>query len=171
MEQVIYHYTTLEYFVKIIESGVLKVSDFERSNKVKPAACWLSLNPIWENTASKAIKNNETGETATLAFEEQHEILGCARFVLPFKKHELCTWAKYKYASNTPIKLFENMTTFGFQKGSNPTDWYASFNSIPLTDVLAFEIWDGSDWVNHNDDLEDAITLQYERLNAVTFNA
>jgi hypothetical protein len=131
MEQVIYHYTTIENFRKIIESGVLKVSDFERRIKVKPAACWLSLNPIWENTASKAIKNNETGETATLAFEEQHELLGCARF--------------------------EYMTTLGIQQGSNPTDWYASFNSIPLADVLAFEIWDGSNWINHNDDLEEVL--------------
>ena len=150
MKELIYHYTTLEYFHKIIESGRLKVSDFERRNRVKPAALWLIKNPIWENTASKCVRSEDTDEIVTLSFEQQHDLLGCIRFVLPFNKESLCSWAKYKYASNTPPQLHNSMTKYGFSLGANPNEWFASFRDIPLSEVIRVEVWNGSEWQHYD---------------------
>lgn len=161
----IYHYTTLEYAQKIFETGYLKVSHWEKSNKIKPAALWLSKNPFWEHTASKAIRDDSTGESFTLTFQQQHELIGCARFVLPFVKMELCTWPRYRYASNTPYQIYQNMEKIGIQQGSKPSNWYASFCDISLDKVIAFEIWDGTQWVDYSDDFKEAIDFHFRRLN------
>ena len=85
MDKIIYHYTTIKQSLLIIESGFIKVSEWERKNNVKPPALWLSLNPLWENTATKMTKNI-FGETVSLSFEEQYIQFGCARFLIEFNK-------------------------------------------------------------------------------------
>ena len=84
----IYHYSTLEYAVKIFETGYLKVSANEKSLGVKPSALWLSKNPVWEPSSSKGIIDHSTGESRSLNFQEQHSVIGCTRFIVPFKKED-----------------------------------------------------------------------------------
>ena len=165
----IYHYTTLYNAVKIFETGYLKVSFHEKLHGVKPAALWLSKNPLWEPTASKGTMECSNEDLNIMTFQEQHGLIGCTRFILPFKKAELCSWARYKYASNTPIQIYHGMELAGIHLGARPSDWYTSFNDISLDKVVGFEIWDGSQWVNHNDDFMDAIEYHVNRLNGEDF--
>ncbi len=89
MEQ-IYHYTSEQHLSKILETGELTVSEWEKKNKVKPPALWLSLYSVWENTATKLI--NENGKLRRLTKEEQHHKFGLIRFVLEFTKETLSNW-------------------------------------------------------------------------------
>ena len=124
-----------------------------------------SKNPEWEYTASKAVRDHSTGESFTLTFQQQHDLIGCARFVVPFIKTELCSWPKYWHASNTPAQIYQNMEMRGIELGSKPSDWYASFRDISLDKLIAFEIWDGAQWVDHSDDFKEAIDFHLRRLN------
>jgi hypothetical protein len=143
--ELIYHYTVKEHLIKILDSGELIVSQWEKKNNVKPAALWLSLNPVWEKTASKQVKEN--GNVRQLTKEEQHQNLGLIRFVLEFKKDTLCSWAKYKHKSNTPIQIYESMEQVGLKEGADPNEWYVSFKNIPVSNCISYQEWNGKEWV------------------------
>lgn len=142
--ELIYHYTTEQHLREILEVGELIVSEWERKNKVKPPSLWLSLNPLWENTATKMISEN--GNKRQLTKEEQHKEFGLIRFVLEFKKETLCSWAKYKHKSNTPLNVYEQMESIGIAQGAKPKEWFASFRNIQIVDCISCQKWDGKEW-------------------------
>lgn len=140
----LYHYTSGQHLELILTKGELTVSEWERKNKVKPPAVWLSTNPIWENTATKLI--SEKGIIRKLTKAEQHQLYGLVRFVLVFKKERLCSWAKYKHVSNTPTEMYVALERSGLEQGANPNEWFASFKNIPLSDCISCEKWNGEKW-------------------------
>jgi len=142
----IYHYTSGQHLTKILESGELRVSEWEIKNRVRPPALWFSLNTIWEPTATKMTSKN--GMLITLTKEEQHRMAGLYRFSIEFKEEKLCSWGRYKHVvSNTPLTMYRQMELSGIQKGANPKDWYASFKNIKLDQCVVLEKWDGKKWV------------------------
>jgi len=143
--ELIYHYTSGQHLEKILDKGELIVSEWEKKNKVKPPALWLSLNPVWENTATKLI-GDKYGNVREMTKEEQHVNYGLIRFVLEFNKETLCSWAKYKHKSNTPLKTYKQMEDTGIQLGANPKEWFASFKNIPLSKCICCEKYDGKEW-------------------------
>lgn len=144
MATVIWHYTSGSHLKMILESGELRVSDWERKEGVKPPALWLSLNPIWENTATKMVLAG--GQYRWLTKEEQYLNFGLVRFPIPFQKNALCSWAAYKHKSNTPLNVYWQLEKIGIERGANPSEWYASFKNIPLSECISCETWDGEKW-------------------------
>lgn len=142
--ELIYHYTSGQHLVEILERGELIVSEWEKNSKVKPPALWLSLNPVWENTATKMIKVN--GKIKQLTKDEQHQKIGLIRFVIEFKPDTLCSWAKYKYKSNTPQHTYDEMEKKGIMLGANPKEWFACFKNIILKDCVSCQKWNGKEW-------------------------
>jgi hypothetical protein len=142
--ELIYHYTSGQHLQQILEKGKLIVSEWEKKNKIKPPALWLSTNPIWENTATKMLERN--GELKRLTKEEQHQKFGLIRFVMQ-KNDTYCSWAKYKHKSNTTLEMYKAMELEGIHSGSNPKEWFASFKNIPLSDCISCEKWDGEKWM------------------------
>ena len=135
---------------KILKSGELQVSQWEKQNKVKPPALWLSTNPVWEHTATSMIKD-DIGQIRGLTKDELHQMYGLVRFSVPFKKEMFCSWGKYKYKSNTPLNVYLSLERQGIIKGANPNEWYASFENIPLEKCIACEKWNGTKWIEHID--------------------
>jgi len=149
----IYHYTTYEYYKSIMNDGFIKTSYKEKKWKIKPAGVWLSLNPICEHTCLRTQLNLITGEKKQMNMFQQAEELGLVRFVLPFDKTELCTWAAYKYKTNIKQDEYLMLEDNGYEAGSNPKDWYIKFQDIPVSKVISIEIFmDG--WVELTNDLE-----------------
>ena len=142
--ELIYHYTSEQHLSKILEKGELIVSEWEKKNKVKPPALWLSLNPVWENTATILVYVNGTDKRLTK--DEQHQMFGLIRFVIEFKPETLCSWGEYKYNSNTPQQVYEAMEKSGIKQGANPKEWFAYFKNIPLTDCISYQKWNGKEW-------------------------
>jgi hypothetical protein len=148
MNEIIWHYATGARLEKILKSGELQVSQWEIQNKVKPPALWLSLNPIWEYTATSMIKD-DSGRIRDLSKDELHAMFGLIRFSIPFNRELFCSWAKYKYKSNTPLGLYHQMERDGIKQGANPKEWFASFKNIPLSKCISCEKWDGTKWVEY----------------------
>jgi len=142
--ELIYHYTSKLHLVKILERGELIVSESEKKDKVKPPALWLSLNPVWENTATKMANIN--GTIRNLTKDEQHQKIGLIRFVIEFKPNTLCSWGKYKYKTNTPPETYDAMEKSGIIKGANPKEWFACFENIKLKDCISCQKWNGKEW-------------------------
>lgn len=143
-QKIIYHYTSETHLKEILLSRELKVSDSERKNKILPPALWLSLNPEWENTATKLIAVN--GHARRMTKTEQYEKFGLIRFSIPFDKDSLCSWGKYKYKSNTPSEVYYALERSGIADGAKPIEWFASFKNIPLSKCLSCEKWSGAEW-------------------------
>ena len=150
----IYHYTTYEYYKSIMNDGFIKTSYKEKKWKIKPAGVWLSLNPVCEHTCLRTQLNVITGERRQMNMFEQSEELGLVRFVLPFDKTELCTFAAYKYKTNINIDEYFMLEYNGIESGSNPKDWYIKFNSIPVSKAIRIEIFLNGEWTELTDDLE-----------------
>ena len=144
MSEVIYHYTGGHKLKDIFESGRLEVSEWERKNGVRPPALWLSLNSVWEPTATKLV--NENGNIRRSTKEEQFEKVGLYRFVIPFEKERFCSRGKYKYKTNTNLETYNNLHRQGITEGADPADWYASFKDIPLESCISCEKWNGESW-------------------------
>lgn len=157
MNNVLYHYTTFGYLENIVESGFLKVSPWEKKNKIKRPALWLSKNPDWDNTATKGYYDKETGQKRSLTFEEQSRIFGCIRITIPFSD-KYCTWNKFKRVSKEPIELCNQLEIIGINQGSNPDDWYASFYDVATSEIIAVDYWDGNAWVDIHSDEDESIT-------------
>ena len=148
--EVIYHYTSGSHLEKILESGKLIVSEWERKNKIKPPAFWFSKNPIWEATATKMVVC-PNGQTKKLSKEEQHKEFGLYRFVIPFVKEKFCSWQKYKHKCNISSPMCDHMEKEGIRQGARPGQWFAVFENISLKDCLRCEVWDGVAWRLHTD--------------------
>lgn len=146
MNTYIYHYTHLKAAIAIAESGYLKLSQWEKENGIDPPALWLSMHPFWEFTATKLLMN-ENGVISPITFEEQHKQIRCLRFVLNFEEQNYLSWTAYKkVVRNTPQKMLEGMESKGISLGAQPSDWYASLKDIPISKVIACQIWDGENW-------------------------
>lgn len=144
--EVIYHYTSGNKMEAILDSGKLIVSPWERSQKIKNPALWLSRNERWEPTAAKGYISPE-GEHMLMTMEQHIEYAGgLFRFVLPFHKQELCSWAKYKHVTNQPHYVLDAMEREGVRRGARPGDWFASFKDIPLERVLELHTWTEGVW-------------------------
>ena len=157
MKNVLYHYTTFGYLEEILNSRFLKVSPWEKKNKIKRPALWLTKNPNWDNTATKGYYDRETGERRSLTFEEQSTIFGCIRITIPFK-NTFCNWRKFKHVSKEPIELCNQLEIIGRKQGSNPDDWYVSFDDVAATEIIAVDYWDGKEWVDISIDEDESIT-------------
>ncbi len=145
MTQVLYHYTTFGYLEEIIESKYLKVSPWEKKNNIERPALWLTKNPNWENSATKGYFDKTTGESRYLTFEEQSYSFGCVRITIPHNV-SFCNWDEYKLCSKEPINLTRELEKIGLQQGSNPEDWYVSFEDVPITEIIAVDFWNGVEW-------------------------
>lgn len=145
--ELIYHYTIGAKLPLIFLSGKLEVSPWEKSQKIKNPALWLSLNKIWEPTSAKmALQPNGQSKTLTMEEHEIPQIGGLYRFVLPFNKKELCSWSRYKHATDIDLDYYNSLEIVGISQGANPKDWYASFDDIPLSGVIALGKWDNGKW-------------------------
>jgi hypothetical protein len=157
----IYHYTTKEKATQILFSGFLKVSEWERINTNSRPALWLSLNSTWEHTATKQYLDKMSGERIQMTPEMQMEKFGCVRFVLSFPNKRYFEWSKYGKISGTGKDEIKMMEIAGRNCGANPNHWYASFDNIPISEVLEIEILKEGQWIEwDSNEIEFLIGLQ-----------
>ncbi len=147
MNKLLYHYTTFGNLEKIIKSGFLMVSPLEKKNKIKRPALWLTQNPNWDNTATKGFYDKNTGKARSLTFEEQDSMFGCVRITIRYRD-KYCNWETFKQVSKESIELRNQLEIIGIEQGSNPNDWYVSFEDVANTDFFAIDFWNGSKWEN-----------------------
>lgn len=133
----LFHYTSEARVKDIIESGELKVSKAALHRNEKPAL-WLSSEPIWDESATKFLNFSSK--------ENQFRHIGLGRIVVPFE-HHFVTYAKWRHVSGVaPLLASKESLLFNSYDRSK---WWASFQSIPESDFLSVEYWDGETWCDY----------------------
>jgi hypothetical protein len=139
-----WHYTTPDRLEEILNSEVIKATKLNSTNKKEPSTCWVSKNPIWEPTATKAVMD-ENGERVQLTMNEQIEILGLARIEIE-PTTPLISWMKYKHISKGNWALLDLMEKHGISIGARPGDWFCSLKPISINHWIRAEVWENGSW-------------------------
>lgn len=143
-----YHYTPQYRLEEIIECGFINLAtasvyDVKRE---KPCA-WVSTNPHWENTATKA-ETDGNGNYYELTFNEQLEKYGCTRIQeKPFVG--LINWGKLKHIAKMNLQFAKGMEEVGLNKGANPKEWFGSLKPIAIEHWVKAEVYKDGEWVEY----------------------
>lgn len=147
-----YHYTNLQHAASIINDDKIIVSRFEKNNKhiYKKAACWFSTNPHFEVGQFAAYQDGD-GQTVEI-FDAEHmaKTIGAARFGFN-KLKAFITYAKYKHDSKLGDNDWQHMNNTAQNIGADTTEWYASFQDIPLDLCQSVEIYLDDEWQEYDE--------------------
>jgi len=148
MEKIRYlwHYTTDPALKSIIQSGLL-LPKFGMRVCEKEPALWFTKNQEWEFYANK-IHKTDGGRDVVLSFKQTAEILGAVRFGIAANDPRLKDWPTSCRIVGTARENRRITERHALKMGSNPLDWCASFEAIPVSDLLV-QLWiDGHGWCN-----------------------
>jgi hypothetical protein len=146
-DNVVYHYTNASNYPQIMREGFLRGSlmvERRRRGFCKPVL-WFSKNKFWEPIAMKMVIENNT--IRDLTPKRHFETVGMVRFGIKFTP-QLKSWEDYKKASNIPGRVFLLLELSGLIQGAKPKDWYYCLGSIPLSDCISIEQYDGNTWIS-----------------------
>ncbi len=146
----LWHYTAYQHLQKIIASGKIRVSSIRIDKRERPAA-WFSSNPDFEQTAKKGVENSETGIVRHALGRDELLKAGFppVRIEIDPSRVQVYDWEQYKKVSGISKKAAVDLEEAGINMGAAPSEWYASFQSVPLEScLLPIEIWNGQQWVN-----------------------
>jgi hypothetical protein len=139
----IWHYTIGKHLPKIIESKLIKLATI--GVREKPAV-WFSTNPIWEQTCNKLWQDSITGKLRQLSKEETHRYgNGLVRIRI---KPEAAPYnfQAFKRISKISNNAAKRLTEKAELWGAKPQEWWVSFESVPQSEWLDIEVWDGMNW-------------------------
>mgnify|MGYP006274232821 CR=1 FL=1 len=143
-DRVLWHYTTGEKFVAIIEDGILKPTACRIDPGERPAV-WFSANQWWENTASKILQTD--GRLRSLSMAETAAYgKGLVRFGVERQTAPI-SWRKFRTLSGISPATYRNMAKAGKKRGANPGEWFASFERVPRELWVAVEVFQDKKWV------------------------
>ena len=134
---VLYHYTVMEHFKKIVESEKIKRATKHLGPKEKPAV-HLSSNPEWEMT----VKKTPLGLSDAVGLRN-HSHLIPVRIKIEAEACNIIPWRVFKKRSGISAKMARFLEKRGKEMGADPKQWYCSFEDIPLGVCLSVEFWDG----------------------------
>lgn len=147
----LYHYTVGQHYNNIVKDGLIKLATKYVPEGERPVV-WLSSNLEWENSVRKTIRNDKGEAFEDMARDELFRLgITPVRIEIDQVGLELYDWEKFKNVSGMSPDLarsFEEITAKGWNYDSS--EWYGSFEPIPVSSILSVEIWDGKNWVKHN---------------------
>jgi hypothetical protein len=140
----VWHYTTGEKFMKIVQSGFLLPSSVGVAAGEQPIL-WFSSEQFWEPTAQKALVQN--GELIRLGMKGTFERGGgLVRFgVLP---SQLVRWPRLAKVARIPSGMRRSLERTGRDQRSVSERWLGLIGQpLALNEVDAIEVFDGNSWV------------------------
>jgi hypothetical protein len=143
-EQIAWHYTTGDYLIEIVKSGEIRPATANVPANERPAA-WFSLEPHWEPTAQKALRNPD-GAVVRLGMQGTYERCGgLARIGVAL---ETCPhdWRAFKRLGGARAGMLRHMEKLGRAQGADPALWRVSFEPVPQRLWTAIDVWDGQLW-------------------------
>lgn len=138
-EKIYWHYTSLERFAQIMESGVIMPATANVGAKEKPVV-WFSANQFWEHTATKAIL--QYGQIRGLRREEMFQ-RGVGRIGVSVESAPY-DWEGFKKHSGISNKTSKHLVKRAKEVKSSPKDWQVSFEPVTRDKWLRMEVWQPS---------------------------
>ncbi|SHK54342.1 hypothetical protein [Chryseobacterium polytrichastri] len=138
-----FHYTTELKLQEIIDSGVIKLATKSTFHKKEKPVAWVSINPIWENTATKMTVKD--GIIQNMTFQEQLEQLGCARIQVENVGFE--GWRKLKHTAKMNMDIASRMELVGAKCGASSGEWFGLLFPIKKQYWIKAEVFRNDEWV------------------------
>lgn len=142
-----YHYTRETQLEVIIKSGEIKLAVESSGGGREKACAWVSSNPQWEETATKAIFD-DNGEYYELNFKEQLEIFGCARIEVK-PSVGFINWGKLKHVAKMDLEIAKIMEIIGIEQGGDPKEWFGSLKPIGIENWVKAEVYKNDEWIEY----------------------
>jgi hypothetical protein len=141
----LFHYTIREHLEKILSDGFIRQATIGVPGNVKPVV-WCSLDPVWEQTANKQLRNGDSGQLISLDMKGTHNYSrGLVRIEVQSAAapHD---WDEYKRQSGDTRRMLKALYDLANQSGASPRSWRCSFQPILRVDWVRIEYWNGSGW-------------------------
>lgn len=131
MHPPIYHYTTGDRFLRIINDRAILPATAHVTPSEIPAV-WLSSSPVWEPSATKGVIENGVRRQASLT--ELVGLCGClVRIEIDPDRVQLLGPSSFQNALRIPDDAHQRLLAAGIEMGANPADWCAVARPVPLT--------------------------------------
>lgn len=151
IEKRLWHYTTTKRLAKIIENRKIKGTSIGVDEKELPAV-WLSSNPDFEQAARNETRDRDSDPGRIGATREELFQAGYppVRIEINRARVRAHDWESYKKLSGISEETAAALEQTGTEKGADPSEWYASFQPVPLAGGCLFpiEIWNGRQWAD-----------------------
>jgi hypothetical protein len=144
MPREVYHYTTGQRFIGIIQDGAIKPS-MAFVAKGERAAVWFTLSPEWDQTANKTRCNDDCGIT-DLSCEETAAPDGEFVRLVVDPKCAPYTWLEFVERSRIDKKLARALAGIAREKGVRIEDWRVAFRPIRRAYWLRVDVWRNGEW-------------------------
>ena len=145
----LYHYTVFQWYGQIVSDGYIKPA-YEHIPENERKVVWLSTNPVWEETANKNM--DENGRLIQLDKKGTHALGGgLVRIEVPFDL--TVGWDEFLRTSGIEKQRADGLVRAAKKKGSMPSDWRVSFETIYVKDWIGVEFfdWDKQTWVPYDE--------------------
>ena len=149
----LWHYTTGEKFIAIVQDGLIKPTASRIDPRERPAV-WFSTNQWWEPTASKTLQSG--GKLRALNMSETAAYgKGLVRFGVAAETAPV-SWRQFRMLSGVSPETYRNLVRAGKKHGADPHQWYASFEPVSKDKWLAVEVFQDGRWMS----VDNAIAVQ-----------
>lgn len=145
IEEIVWHYTTGELFRLIVESGELRPATTYVPENERPIV-WFSSNKNWEQTANKALRNND-GTVRSLDRDEMAALGGGLVRIGVHPETAPHDWHALKELSRMSSKMAQGLYKSAIRKGSRPGEWRGTFEPVPREKWTAVEVYQNNEWV------------------------
>jgi hypothetical protein len=144
MTQLAWHYTTAEKFALIIESGELRttLSQVTERRQERPVL-WFSMDQFWEGTVVYTREVNGRIKSCSML---ETQTAGCGLVRLGYPMAKVIPWLELW----KPARIKPNMKRFlekaGREKGANPYHWFGCFSPVLLSELVVEVMNIGHTW-------------------------
>jgi len=138
---VTWHYTTGEKFLGILTDGVIKPSVVSAAERLhERPITWFTVDQFWEPTTAYIYEGDDPVQSRVFTLEETC-LYGCGllRLGLPSSTRRdgtLTPWSELWQAAGVTPDVKASLEHEGICRGSDPNDWYCSFDSVPLQNLI-----------------------------------
>ncbi len=141
----LWHYTTGQCSIGIMESGVILPATAKVSAGERPIV-WFSSNQEWEPTSTKIFEAHD-GRTWRMSKDELRvRGNGLVRFGVTRRTAKL-DWTAIRRLSGMSRDTARHLKVIGRMLGSKPEWWYGAFDPVQQSEWVAVEVWSAGQWV------------------------
>lgn len=142
----LWHYTTGETFLQILESGKILHATAGVPDGERPIV-WFSSNQVWEQTANKRAQRSDGSMEGVDMEETRKRGGGLVRFGVDPETAPY-DWNALKRLSGMKSKHAEHVAAAGLKLHARPSEWFGTFDAVPITEWTAVEIYQDGEWIS-----------------------
>ena len=142
--QVYWHYTTMDRFHQIVESGHIRPATAGVPVGERPVV-WFSTRQDWKPTASKLLVDS-TGNSRRATKDECDQLSGGLVRIGVDGNAALCDWQSIRRRAPIARRAAKALEEAARFRGSDSSCWYGTFDIVPTSKWVFVEVLKGGNW-------------------------